>query len=186
MAVAFLVTEIVECAMLRNPVDGVEIALRRQSDLTARLSLTSPVLVPDGGDDPGQVQFERILAGLARQLRSPLDRKLGPLHGRPAGFSRKLNIFESVPRANEIIFKWLGTGTERRAFMAWIATFAPPLSLSAYMGPEPPTPPPPGGDSGPKLRPGPSIPSEVEAASAAFFVRAARQWVRRMARIANS
>jgi two-component sensor histidine kinase len=77
VAVAFLVTEIVECAMLRKPVDGVEIALRRQSDLTARLSLISPVLVPDGGDDPAQIQFERILAGLARQLRSPLDRKLG-------------------------------------------------------------------------------------------------------------
>ena len=77
VAVAFLVTEIVECAMLRKPGDGVEIALRRQTDLTARLSLVSPVLVPDGGEDPAQVQFERILAGLARQLRSPLDRKLG-------------------------------------------------------------------------------------------------------------
>lgn len=77
VAVAFLVTEIVECAMLQKPGDGVEIALRRQSDLTARLSLVSPVLVPDGGDDPSQVQFERILSGLARQLRSPLDRKLG-------------------------------------------------------------------------------------------------------------
>jgi two-component system, sensor histidine kinase PdtaS len=77
VAVAFLVTEIVEYAMLRKPDDGVEIALRRQSDLTARLSLVSPVLVPDGDEDPAQVQFERILAGLARQLRSPLDRKLG-------------------------------------------------------------------------------------------------------------
>ena len=77
VAVAFLVTEIVEYAMLRKPGDGVEIALRRQGDLTARLSLVSPVLVPDGEEDPAQVQFERILAGLARQLRSPLDRKLG-------------------------------------------------------------------------------------------------------------
>ena len=77
VAVAFLVTEIVEYAMLRKPGDGVEIALRRSSDLTARLSLVSPVLVPDDGKDPAQVQFERILAGLARQLRSPLDRKLG-------------------------------------------------------------------------------------------------------------
>jgi two-component system, sensor histidine kinase PdtaS len=77
VAVAFLVTEIVECAMLRKPGDGVEITLRRQSDLTARLSLVSPVLVPDGDEDPAQIQFERILAGLARQLRSPLDRKLG-------------------------------------------------------------------------------------------------------------
>ena len=77
MAVAFLVTEIVEFAMLRKPDEGVEITLRRTSDLTARLSLSSAVLVPDGDEDPAQVQFERILAGLARQLRSPLDRKLG-------------------------------------------------------------------------------------------------------------
>jgi len=77
VAVAFLVTEIVEYAMLRKPGDGVEVTLRRSSDLTARLSLASPVLVPDGDGDSAQVQFERILAGLARQLRSPLDRKLG-------------------------------------------------------------------------------------------------------------
>ena len=77
VAVAFLVTEIVEYAMLRKPGEPVEASLRRTSDLTARLSLASPVLVPDGDKDPAQVQFERILAGLARQLRSPLDRKLG-------------------------------------------------------------------------------------------------------------
>ena len=64
--------------MLRCPDDPVEISLRRTSELTARLTLSSPVLVPDDdGRRRDKVQFERIIAGLAKQLRSPLDRKLG-------------------------------------------------------------------------------------------------------------
>jgi two-component sensor histidine kinase len=77
VAVAFLVTEIVEFAMLNAPEDMVEISLRRTSELTARLSLSSPILVPDDETNPEKVQFERIVAGLAKQLRSALDRKLG-------------------------------------------------------------------------------------------------------------
>ena len=46
VAVAFLVTEIVECAMLTCPKDPIEISLRRTSELTARLTLGSPILVP--------------------------------------------------------------------------------------------------------------------------------------------
>lgn len=75
--VAFLVTEVVEFAMLRRPDEPVEVILRRTSDLTARLMLASPVLNPDEDGDPEKVLFERIIAGLARQLRSNLDRKLG-------------------------------------------------------------------------------------------------------------
>lgn len=75
--VAFLVTEVVEFAMLRRPDQPVEVILRRTSDLTARLTLGSPVLVPDDEGDRERVQFERIIAGLARQLRSSLERKLG-------------------------------------------------------------------------------------------------------------
>lgn len=77
VAVAFLVTEIVEYAMLHRPEDSTEVSLRRNSDLTARLALSSPVLIPDDQGQPGKVQFERIVSGLAKQLRSPLDRKLG-------------------------------------------------------------------------------------------------------------
>lgn len=77
VAVAFLITEIVEFAMLRQPQDPVEISLRRTSELTARLTLASPVLVPDEADQPDKAQFERIVAGLAKQLRSTLDRRLG-------------------------------------------------------------------------------------------------------------
>ena len=77
VAVAFLVTEIVEFAMLRAPHEPVEMSLRRTSELTARLSLSSPILVPGKEDDPEKVQFERIVAGFAKQLRSPLERKLG-------------------------------------------------------------------------------------------------------------
>jgi two-component sensor histidine kinase len=78
VAVAFLITEIVEYAMLRQPDDIVEISLRRDDELTATLAITSGVLVPDGDtSDVARMQFERIVEGLARQLRSPLDRKLG-------------------------------------------------------------------------------------------------------------
>ena len=77
VAVAFLVTEIVEFAMLRAPEEPVEVALRRTSELTARLDLTSKVLTGQESDDPAHLQFERIVTGLAKQLRSTLERKLG-------------------------------------------------------------------------------------------------------------
>jgi two-component sensor histidine kinase len=77
VAVAFLITEIVEFAMLNSPQDPVEITLRRTSELTGRLTLSSPVLVPEESDEREKAQFERIVAGLAKQLRSPLERKLG-------------------------------------------------------------------------------------------------------------
>ncbi|MFL6829777.1 MAG: sensor histidine kinase [Sphingomicrobium sp.] len=77
VAVAFLVTEMVEFAMLRCPHEPIDISLRRTSELTARLMMSSPVLVPDEADEPEKVQFERIVQGLAKQLRSTLERKLG-------------------------------------------------------------------------------------------------------------
>jgi len=77
VSVSFLITEIVEFAMLNTPDDPVEISLRRTSELTARLALDSPVLVPEESTDREKIQFERIIAGLAKQLRSDLERKLG-------------------------------------------------------------------------------------------------------------
>jgi two-component sensor histidine kinase len=77
VAVAFLITEIVEFAMLTCPQDPIDISLRRTSELTARLSISSQVLNPDEADHPQKIQFERIVGGLAQQLRSTLDRKLG-------------------------------------------------------------------------------------------------------------
>jgi len=77
VAVSFLITEIIEFAILHAPEEPVEISLRRTSELTARLALSSPVLVPDEEGSREKVQFERIVGGLAKQLRSTLDRKLG-------------------------------------------------------------------------------------------------------------
>ena len=77
VATAFLITEIVEYAMLYSPDQPIEISLQRTSELTARLTLSSPVLVPGDEGDPEKIQFERIVGGLAKQLRSPLERKLG-------------------------------------------------------------------------------------------------------------
>ncbi len=77
VAVAFLITEMVEFSMLNCPDDPVEISLRRTSELTARMMLASKVLNPDDEGSREKVQFERIVGGLAKQLRSPLERKLG-------------------------------------------------------------------------------------------------------------
>ncbi|MGI8611852.1 MAG: sensor histidine kinase [Sphingomicrobium sp.] len=77
VSVAFLITEIIEFAMLHRPDDPVEVSLRRTSELTARLMLSSPVLVPDDTKTADKQQFERVVGGLAKQLRSDLDRKLG-------------------------------------------------------------------------------------------------------------
>ncbi len=82
VAVAFLVTEIVEYAMLQGSTKPVEIFLRRTSPLTGQLTIASSILLaPDAdSDEPvpaARKQFERIVEGLARQLRSPLDRRLG-------------------------------------------------------------------------------------------------------------
>lgn len=77
VSVAFLITEVVEYAMLNKPDQPVEITVSRTSELTGRLTLGSPVLVPEDEGDREKVQFERIISGLAKQLRSPLDRKLG-------------------------------------------------------------------------------------------------------------
>lgn len=77
VSIAFLITEVVEFAMLHRPDQPVEIAVKRITDLTGRLTLASPVLDPESEEDREKVQFERIIGGLAKQLRSTLERKLG-------------------------------------------------------------------------------------------------------------
>ena len=77
VAVAFLITEIVEFAMVNCPSEPIDIALRRTSEITARMTISNRVLNPDEAEQPDKVQFERIVSGLAKQLRSNLDRKLG-------------------------------------------------------------------------------------------------------------
>ena len=79
VATAFFITEVVEFAMLEKPGEAIEIELRRVSELAARLSISSDALSKDGGEDPDRVQFSRITGGLARQLRSPLDERVGRL-----------------------------------------------------------------------------------------------------------
>ena len=79
VATAFFVTEVVEFAMLEQPGDAIEIELRRCGELAARLTISSNALMQHGDSDPERAQFSRIIGGLARQLRSPLDEKLGRL-----------------------------------------------------------------------------------------------------------
>ncbi|MEO6247816.1 MAG: histidine kinase dimerization/phosphoacceptor domain -containing protein [Sphingomicrobium sp.] len=77
VAAAFLVTEVVEFAMLRLPEAPLEIELRRTSELTSRLTIESAVLTEADPSDKDKVQFERVITGLARQLRSSLEYRLG-------------------------------------------------------------------------------------------------------------
>lgn len=79
VAVAFLLTEVVEFSMLHLPEAPIEIDLRRTGELTARLTLDTAVLASSDPADISRVQFERIITGLARQLRSSLEMRLGRL-----------------------------------------------------------------------------------------------------------
>ena len=78
VAAAFFVTEVVEFAMLDQPGQPIEIELRRVSELVAHLTISSNALTPVEEDAQRQ-QFSRIIGGLARQLRSPLDERMGRL-----------------------------------------------------------------------------------------------------------
>jgi two-component sensor histidine kinase len=79
VAGAFFVTEVVEFAMLQRPGEAVEIELRRISELAARLTISSNALMLEEQGEGEQEQFRRVIGGLARQLRSPLDEKIGRL-----------------------------------------------------------------------------------------------------------
>ncbi|GLR47516.1 sensor histidine kinase [Sphingomonas astaxanthinifaciens] len=77
VATAFLTTEVVEHAMLTQPEAPVTLTLRRTGDTTARFTLATNALSEAAAADPEHQQFERIIAGLAKQLRSTLDRAPG-------------------------------------------------------------------------------------------------------------
>jgi hypothetical protein len=73
VSVAFLITEIAECGMLRGA-SLVSIALDGDGPASARLSIEVDALAGRaGGDAAFEERFERIVTGLARQLRSTLD-----------------------------------------------------------------------------------------------------------------
>jgi hypothetical protein len=77
VSVAFLVTEIVEFAMLCGA-DLVSVVLEAKGPGSARLSIEAAALVePIDCDAPLAERFDRIVTGLARQLRSALDRDPG-------------------------------------------------------------------------------------------------------------
>lgn len=86
--VAFLITELVELAMLCDPAARITILLKAEDEGKARLAVASPAfvdtpLLASRLDD----RFGRVLEGLSRQLRSPLDRS--PHDGR---FSLHISI----------------------------------------------------------------------------------------------
>ncbi|QIK96579.1 sensor histidine kinase [Sphingomonas sp. HDW15A] len=81
VAVSFFVTEVIEYAMLTAPGKPIDVELKRMSELAATLTVSSDaLLVPEEGKEPAsRQQFDRVIGGLARQLRSPLDSKRGRL-----------------------------------------------------------------------------------------------------------
>jgi hypothetical protein len=80
VSVAFLITEIVEFGMLCGA-DLVSVVLEPEGTGGARLSVEAAALVEPIECDPALAdRFDRIVTGLARQLRSTLDRD--PTRGR--------------------------------------------------------------------------------------------------------
>jgi two-component sensor histidine kinase len=78
VAVAFFVTELIEFAMLQGAAQPIEIELKRTSELAASLTVSSDALILKGDEtSSARSQFERVIGGLARQLRSPLEQTLG-------------------------------------------------------------------------------------------------------------
>ncbi|MGI4732722.1 MAG: sensor histidine kinase [Janthinobacterium lividum] len=77
VAVAFLVTEIVELAMSADPVTQVRIGLQASEGRTDRatLSVTALALAGTSGTiDALSQRYGRVIEGLSRQLRSPMTR----------------------------------------------------------------------------------------------------------------
>jgi hypothetical protein len=73
VSVAFLITEIVEFGMLCGA-DLVSVVLEADAPGSARLSVEAAALVePIECDEALAARFDRIVTGLARQLRSVLD-----------------------------------------------------------------------------------------------------------------
>ncbi|MBV9840848.1 MAG: sensor histidine kinase [Sphingomonadaceae bacterium] len=74
VSVAFLITELVEMALLCAPASrvAVHLAATERGD-RARLAVNSPALRPDAcGDQDVSLRFRRVIEGLSRQLRSAL------------------------------------------------------------------------------------------------------------------
>ena len=77
MAVAFMVTEMIELAISVDPVAHIRIALTAVDDRPDRamLSVTSVALTGSAGLTRTLSQrYGRVIEGLARQLRAPLSR----------------------------------------------------------------------------------------------------------------
>lgn len=93
VSVAFLITEIVEFAMLCGA-PWVLIVLDEANEYRARLTLESPSLAGEAECGPAlSERFERVVTGLSRQLRSALDRD--PSTGR---YSLDLAVLEKAPQ----------------------------------------------------------------------------------------
>jgi two-component system, sensor histidine kinase PdtaS len=89
VSVAFLVTEIVEFGMLSGA-ELVSVVLEATAPGSARLSVAVDALAGNFDCDPALAErFDRIVTGLARQLRSALDRD--PARGR---YSVTIGILE--------------------------------------------------------------------------------------------
>lgn len=82
IAIAFLLTELVETAMLRGAAIAVNVSRSASEAGAIELAVTSPAFAGADDDvDPLREHNARVVAGLARQLRSrvEIDRKTGTI-----------------------------------------------------------------------------------------------------------
>lgn len=73
LPVAFIVTELVELAHEASPGAAIAIRLDRAPDARVTLSVTSTGFIHAAGEGERFANYARILTGLARQLRQPLE-----------------------------------------------------------------------------------------------------------------
>ena len=183
VSVAFLITEIVEFAMLHRPEEPVEMSLRRTSELTARLTLSSPVLVPDEADEREKVSSNGSSAGWPSNCarRSSASSAATALICRSF---RRLKRNRRSLRRREKNFRKRRNRSRTRDVKHSDSDLLPPRSRYPIKWARNRQPSPP-----PVAFPGPHLSGALSHQPKLSRRRAcarARQWVRRIARIANS
>ena len=171
--------------MLNAPEAPIEISMRRTSELTARLEIGSPVLVPDEEDGPGKSSV-RTNRRRARETIALTPRpQARPLQRGIASLSTDLarTVVVTAPAKKVLELRHSGTRCKEGALCCSDSDLLPPRSRYPLKWARNRQPsPPPVALPGPLLSGALNTPTEFDRAA----LRAARQCVMRMARIASS
>ena len=144
VAVAFLITEIVEFAMLHAPEDPVELSLRRTSELTARLTISSPVLVPGRRGRPEKCSSNGSSAGSPSSCAPPSIASSAATASICLYFHRLAELQSLRPPAKKVLEVAIRNPFAKKGrYAVRIVTFCPPALAIRLNGPGTANPPPP-------------------------------------------